>query len=622
MTNAIAGKRAHNGDEAATRIRSSRRAALLRHCDEIVEALIAGADQRGHLAEIAAALDAGDRGDPQLMAMLARLERLAASVHQREAARRDAESLLAGLAESLPTAQLRDAVNCLKEGFALFDRDDRLVLCNQSYIDLHAPQARPLIKPGVAFEEIFRQNRAPEFFAAGEVAAGDDAVAARLAQHRAASGSFERRLADGRTMLIDEARTSDGGVVHLIADVTRVKRQEGEIGRQSQLLQATLDNIEQGISVCDKNLDVVIFNRRFLDLLAIPEHLGKPGTPLERFIRWHAEQGEYGPCDVEELVARRIAMARRGELQDFDRVRPNGVVLEIRNRPMPGGGFVTTFRDITERQHARERAEAQRRELSQLAETLARAKEEAEAASRTKSEFLANMSHELRTPLNAIIGFSDVMRRGIFGPLDARYRGYADDIYDSGAHLLEIISDILDLSKIEAGRLALAEEEVDVIRVVAACQRLVRERAEQTGIALRVDLDGFARLPRLLIDQIKLKQILLNLLSNALKFTPRAGRVTLAGRIDDSGDFVIEVSDTGIGMTEEQIGLAVEPFRQVDSSLARAHEGTGLGLPLTKSLIELHQGALHIESQPGVGTRVLAIFPRRRIRQRGGDTAT
>jgi two-component system cell cycle sensor histidine kinase PleC len=270
-----------------------------------------------------------------------------------------------------------------------------------------------------------------------------------------------------------------------------------------------------------------------------------------------------------------MALVGKPQGYSFERKRPNGIVLEITGNPMPDGGFVTTYRDITERHRAREalrsteeslrerihelektreRSEAQRLQLSQLAQTLARAKEEAETASRTKSEFLANMSHELRTPLNAIIGFSDVMRRGIFGPLGERYRGYADDIHDSGAHLLEIISDILDLSKIEAGRLTLLEEEVDVSQVVVACQRVVRERAEQGGVLLRVDLDAFVALPFLLVDQIKLKQVLLNLLSNALKFTPRGGEVDLGARIEppgseQAGDLLIMVRDTGIGMT-------------------------------------------------------------------------
>jgi signal transduction histidine kinase len=210
------------------------------------------------------------------------------------------------------------------------------------------------------------------------------------------------------------------------------------------------------------------------------------------------------------------------------------------------------------------------------------------------------------------------MRRGIFGPLGERYGSYAEDIYDSGRHLLEIISDILDLSKIEAGRLTLLEEEVEIAKVVSTCERLVRERAEQGGVRLVVDAAGFAALPRYLVDAVKLKQILLNLLSNSLKFTPRGGEVGIAGWVDPAGALLIEVRDTGIGMTEEQVGFALQPFRQVDSSLARRHEGTGLGLPLTKSLVELHQGTLTVESVYGTGTRIVVCFPAERQRGAGG----
>src|SRR5262249_34917930 len=170
-------------------------------------------------------------------------------------------------------------------------------------------------------------------------------------------------------------------------------------------------------------------------------------------------------------------------------------------------------------------------------------------------------------------------------------------IHDSGAHLLEIISDILDLSKIEAGRLTLHEEGVEVSRVVVACLRLVRERAEQGGGRLLVHRAALSGLPPLLGGQLKLKQILLNLLSNALKFTARGGQVELDGWTDPDGGVTMAVRDTGIGMTDEEIGFALEPFRQVDLSLARRHEGTGLGLPLTKSLVELHQGTLTVESR-------------------------
>ncbi len=531
--------------------------------------------------------------------------------------------------------QLRDAINSINGGFALFDRHDRLILHNQRYIDLHPEESRPALVLGVTFEEILRHNVGLGLVPATGYASTEEFVADRLKRHRSPGDPIERALTDGRTILIDESRTSDGGVVHVISDITELTRQESELRRQSMLLQSTLDSIDPGMRVCDKDLRVVAFNRRFLELRGAPEALTQVGSRVEDLIRYNAERGEYGPGEIETLVAERIAAMRMPGSHLFERTLPDGTTLEVRSNPMPDGGIVTIYTDITDRRRAREalrqseeslreriqelettreRLEAQRRELSQLAETLVLAKEEAETASRTKSEFLANMSHELRTPLNAIIGFSDVMRRGIFGPVSERYRSYAQDIHDSGTHLLEIITDILDLSKVEAGRLTLHEEEVDLASVVVTCERLVRERADKGSVRLAIDLASFARLPCLRADQIKLKQILLNLLSNAVKFTPSGGRVTIAGRIDPGGPLVIAIDDTGIGMTERQLRLALQPFRQVDSSLARRHEGTGLGLPLTKSLVELHQGELAIDSTFGKGTRIEVRFPSARTR--------
>jgi len=239
------------------------------------------------------------------------------------------------------------------------------------------------------------------------------------------------------------------------------------------------------------------------------------------------------------------------------------------------------------------------------------AKEQAELANRSKSEFLANMSHELRTPLNAVIGFAEVMMRQAFGPLgNTRYRDYAQDIAESGKHLLAVINEILDISRIEAGRLQLWEESVDLERIVGSCVRLTGERAASANLQITANCQ--AGLPLFHGDATKLKQMLINLLSNAIKFTPAGGNVGVTLERTDEGNLRLEVRDTGIGMRQDDIPIALAPFRQIDGSMARRHEGAGLGLPLSKSFAELHGGSLTIHSEPGKGTAVRIILPANR----------
>jgi signal transduction histidine kinase len=245
-------------------------------------------------------------------------------------------------------------------------------------------------------------------------------------------------------------------------------------------------------------------------------------------------------------------------------------------------------------------------ELSALA-----AKRSAEEANRAKSEFLANMSHELRTPLNAIIGFSSIIRSEMLGKVNiARYREYAGDIHASGEHLLAIINDILDLSKVEAGKYELAEQDFDADEIMTAAMRLVREKVERSDIELRiVPPDGIVQLSA---DRRALLQVLINLLANALKFTER-GRILLSGELTDGGGFVYRVTDTGIGMTAAQIKIALQPFGQIQNALTRAQSGTGLGLPLSDRMVRLHGGRLEIQSTPGQGTTVSVHLPPSRV---------
>jgi PAS domain S-box-containing protein len=331
---------------------------------------------------------------------------------------------------------------------------------------------------------------------------------------------------------------------------------------------------------------------------------GGPGGLLGRTRVELAVDGGDDPARWEQHYA---ALERREPMRDFTYTWRNSAGLEgtasISGDPFFDAkgrflGYRGTGRDITKQVHA-ERA-------------LRDAKEAAEAANLTKSQFLANISHELRTPLNAIIGFSEMLERGMAGPVGRKQREYAGFVYKSGQHLLNIINDILDLARVDSGKFELHDEsDVDPRGVIDACLSLVRERANAGALQLTTEIA--ADVPHIVADSTRLKQILLNLLSNAIKFTEPGGSVVVALRGEPDGGISFEVRDTGLGMTPDEIVTALEPFGQVEAGNARRYEGTGLGLPLARRLAELHGGSLTVASEKGRGTTVTVTLPATRV---------
>jgi two-component system, cell cycle sensor histidine kinase PleC len=384
--------------------------------------------------------------------------------------------------------RLRDAIETIPEAFVLWDAENRLVLCNSNFQELHQLPDEAVVT-GTSYETIVATGRKP--LIRTTVAHDSEPRGAR---------TFEAQLEDQRWMHISERRTKDGGYVSVGTNITKIKQHE------------------------------------------------------------------------QKLI--------EGEK------RQRAIIVDLRQS-----------------QQALERQTA---ELADLAEKYAEEKNRAEEANAAKSKFLANMSHELRTPLNAIIGFSEIMESGMFGPLGAeKYIEYSRDIRESGQYLLEVINDILDMSKIEAGGIRLSPETVELDSLLADCIRVVSTRASEKRLIIKAEVEPGIRLNA---DRRALKQITLNLLSNAVKFTPDGGAVAVQGRLRGMA-VIIGIKDDGIGIPRQALQKLGRPFEQVESQLTKRHQGSGLGLAIAKSLVELHGGAMRIRSRLGRGTLVMVRLP-------------
>ena len=342
---------------------------------------------------------------------------------------------------------------------------------------------------------------------------------------------------------------------------------------------------------------LITCNQRFRDLYGYSEEEARPGVHFRELGRIDVARGnvvtgdEQG--DGEAYLARKAEYRRRLEGSFIVQLK-DGRWLNTTDRRTSEGGFVSIQSDITE--------------LKRAEEEMAAAKRQAEVASQAKSEFLANMSHELRTPLNSILGFSELIAQPGFAATDPeKTRDYAEMIHRAGGLLLELINDVLDLSKIEAGQVQLQDAEIDLSEAVETCLSMVRPRAARAEVRLRYEAP--ARLPRLRADRRYLQQIVLNLLSNAVKFTGEGGEVAVSAELAVCGGLRVVIADDGIGIPVQEQENVMQPFGQVAESYRRGHQGTGLGLPICKSLVELHGGRFDLDSAPGKGTTVRITFP-------------
>ncbi|MCZ8042564.1 MAG: ATP-binding protein [Beijerinckiaceae bacterium] len=385
-------------------------------------------------------------------------------------------------------ARLRDAVEAISEAFVLWDANNRLVLCNAKYQQLHKLPPE-LAVAGVCHDEIMRSSAQPSI----------DQEPMRSLRGHDGSSSYEARLSDGRWLQINGRRTKDGGSVSVGTDITKLKQQEERL------------------------------------------------TQSEHQLLMH----------------------------------------------------------VTDLKASRQKLEAQAQQLTDMAERYLEQKAVAESANRAKSEFLANMSHELRTPLNAIIGFSEIMRDGLFGQLDEKYGDYVRDIHSSGGYLLRFIDDILNMSRLESGKVSLEKSDVAIGLVVDEAVRAVQDEIDRKGLALTIE---GPRDTHLEADPHALYQILGNLLDNAVKFTPDAGQVAIRIR-PVPGAVNIFVEDSGIGIPKDKIHRIGRPFEQVEGDLTRSYKGSGLGLAIARSLTELHGGSLRLRSAIGAGTIVMVHLP-------------
>jgi len=505
-----------------------------------------------------------------------------------QAAKRRAESA---------EGSLIDAIESIPDAVIIFDADDRIVTFNNTYRELFEDIEDSLV-PGASFETLLRMQ-VERGSVASAIGQEEKWIQDRLHEHRNPGGPLEQECENGQVYRLSETKTKEGGIVSIRTDITSIRERE-------KALQDSRKKLEEAQSVA---------------------HIGNWSYDSEsRVFEWSDEIYRilgYEPGSVEAKLSNYINKVHPA---DLDRIRSivveakkqrKGYELEYRILPNPDEtiyvrelgrldydifgraiGVIGTMQDIT----AQHRIEME----------LKQAKVRAEEGTRSKSLFLANMSHELRTPLNAVIGFSEVLAKEIFGPLEnAKYREYADNIQSSGRHLLSLIDDLLDYSRLESGTVDLQESEFNLFDLAQSTRTMLAAKVleKSTRFSISKDLDF-----QITADERKMKQVFINLVNNAIKFTPECGEVGLNVATHADDHISIFVEDNGVGICEEEIEDVMRPFGRTQHSITKSIEGTGLGLPLARSIIELHGGELKIAGNNNkAGTIVEIRLPKSRL---------